>query len=285
MTQQPTASSSTGIPTLLGEQEIQFICNLAEYCGKLAAEMRASVGIHQKTEPHDLVTDADLALSRILLKELGARFPSDFLISEEDVPEELSKKARRIWYIDPIDGTDNYVSGDGQYAVMIGLLVDGEAHFGCVHSPANKVTYYGGEKYGSWERTTGGEAREFKPHFEHDMQPPVRLIMGFRDRKQNPWVQDLPGVRIVSAGSVGLKVAKVINDEADLFVHLCGKLKYWDTVGPIAIALGAGLEAGTLKDDTVTFPPHDVRHPDSIVIGRPGTIAWARKVIAQRLFT
>jgi 3'(2'), 5'-bisphosphate nucleotidase len=284
MTNTSTTSSETETPPLLAEQEIQFICNLAEYSGKIAYDMRASVGVHQKTEPHDLVTDADLALSTLLLKELSTRFPKDFLISEEDVPEDLSVKAKRIWYIDPIDGTDNYVSGDGQYAVMLGLLVNGQPHFGCVHSPANGMTYFGGPGYGSWQRKAGGQAIEFKPAFANALDQPVRLMMGFRDRKKHPWVLNLSGVKIIASGSVGLKVAKVINDEADLFVHLSGKLKYWDTVGPIAIALGAGLEAGTLKEDNVNYPPTEVRHPESVVIGRPGTIAWARDVIAQRFF-
>jgi 3'(2'), 5'-bisphosphate nucleotidase len=270
--------------TFLTEQEIQFICSLAEHCGKLAADMRASVGVREKTEPHDLVTDADMAVSKLLLKELNRRFPMDFLISEEDIPTDTASEHQRIWYLDPIDGTDNYVSGDGQYAVMLGLLVEGKPHFGCVHSPANKVTYYGGPKYGAWKRIPGEDAEEFKVKYQGVMQNPVRLMMGSRDRKNHPWVQNLSGLRLVTSGSVGLKVAKVINDEADLFVHLSGKLKYWDTAGPAAIALAAGLEAGTLEDDDLTFPNSDIRHPLSVVMGRPGSLVWSREVIGSRLF-
>lgn len=269
---------------LLAEQEIQFICNLAEHCGDLAANMRASVGIREKTEPHDLVTDADMAVSKLLLKELGRRFPQDFLISEEEIPDDVATETQRIWYLDPIDGTDNYVSGDGQYAVMIGLLVEGKPHFGCVHSPANNITYFGGPKYGAWKRIPGEDSEEMKPKFKDNLESPVRLMMGSRDRKNHPWVQNLSGLRLISAGSVGLKVAKVINDEADLFVHLSGKLKYWDTAGPAAIALAAGLEAGSLDEDNLTFPKTDVRHPQSVVIGRPGSISWSRDVIGSRMF-
>jgi 3'(2'), 5'-bisphosphate nucleotidase len=289
MTQLPTESSPAGTPLPLAEQEIQFICKLAEHCGNLAAEMRASVSIHEKDEPQDLVTDADLALSALLVKELSERFAHDLIVSEEAVPEDLSSNASgrsprnpgRIWYVDPIDGTDNYVKGDGQYSVMLGLLIDGQPHFGCVHSPAHGVTYYGGPVYGSWKRAPNCAGSKFNAGFASKFKPPVRLMMGSRDRRSNPWLQDLSGVEIVSSGSVGLKVAKVIKDEADVFVHLSGKLKYWDTAGPIAIALGAGLEAGTLKEDSVNYPLAEVRHPASVVIGRPGSIAWARSVFIR----
>lgn len=257
--------------------------------------MRANVGVREKTEPHDLVTDADLAVSSLLLKELGKRFPKDFFISEEAVPDDIHTTTQRVWYIDPIDGTDNYVNGDGQYAVMIGLLANGKPHFGCVHSPANRLTVFGGPCYGSWMRETkgvgyGGAIEDssaitsFYPNFENEMGMPVRLMMGSRDRRNFPWVAKLSGLRLVTAGSVGLKVAKVINNEADLFIHLSGKLKYWDTVGPIAIALAAGLEAGTLEHDEVPYPSEEIRHPQSVIIGRKGSLNWARSVIAQRMF-
>ena len=270
---------------MLAEQEIQYVCNLAEHCGKIAADMRQSVGVREKTEPHDLVTDADMALSEILLTELGKRFPNDFLISEEDVPEIIDFESRGIWYLDPIDGTDNYVSGDGQYSVMIGLLVAGKPHFGCVYAPAHGITYFGGPNYGSWVRRKGGKAQAFNPEFKQDMAPPVRLMMGSRDKRNHPWTNNIPGSKLISAGSVGLKVAKVIRDEADLFVHLSGKLKYWDTVGPVAIALAAGLEAGTLDDDEVPYPLAKIQHPQSIIIGRKGSLAWSRASMGERFFS
>ena len=287
MTQLPIARTPHELPAPLAMQEIQFICNLAEYAGNLAANMRASVGIKEKTGPGDLVTDADVALSKLLMNELGARFPNDFFISEEEVLGEgltshLNTKNRRTWLIDPIDGTDNYVNGDGQYAVMIGLLLDGKPHFGCVSSPAMGITFYGGPAYGAWYRQLGMKPKSLAAEFPDDLEPPIRLMMGWRDRKNNPWVFNLPGVKIIAAGSVGIKVAKVILDEADLFVHLSGKLKFWDTAGPVAIALGAGMEVGTFETDYLDFPLPEIRHKETVIIGRPGSLEWSRKTLGKQ---
>ena len=106
--------------------------------------------------------------------------------------------------------------------------------------------------------------------------------MGFRDRKSNPWVNDLPQVEWVKSGSVGLKVGKIINDEADVFIHLSGRLKVWDTAGPVAIALGAGLEVGRLEGAGLDFPLPNVEHHSSVVIGRTGSISWARQHVINQ---
>lgn len=282
------SSRHPGKQALLSQQDIEFVLDLAESCGRLAAQMRESVNISEKDDPGDLVTDADLALSKILLKELSQRFPADMLVSEEGDPSELAspRKAQRTWYIDPIDGTDNYVNQDGQYAVMLGLLVDGKAHFGCVQSPAKSLTYFGGPDYGCWRRNAGdsGSSRAIKakpPGEKIDL--PVRLMIGYRDRRRSPWVEELPDLKLVSAGSVGLKVARILEDEADLFIHLSGKLKYWDTVGPVAIALAANLEACDIEKGELEFPENEYRHLHTVLIGRPGSLSWAEAQIASRL--
>lgn len=284
MTPSIPSSSHSGTSQVLSEQEIEFLFTLAERCGALAAQMRESVKITEKSDPGDLVTSADLALSDILLHELGKRFPSDLLISEEGSVEELTRQRNsRTWYLDPIDGTDNYVSNDGQYAVMIGLLLDGKPHFGCVSAPAQGVTFFGGPAYGCWKRKQGQKAQKVGSKYDTDMGSPVRLMIGYRDRKRNKWVEQLPEIKLVSAGSVGLKVAKILDDEADIFVHLSGKLKYWDTAGPAAIALAAGLEAASLLDEQLDFPSGQFRHTGAVILGLPGSSNWAREKLGPNV--
>jgi 3'(2'), 5'-bisphosphate nucleotidase len=271
---------------LLSESEIDFVCDLAKRAGDLAASMRETVDIRQKSGPHDLITDADLALSELILKEMGERFPGDFVISEEAQPSErlqehLKQENHRTWLIDPIDGTDNYVQGDGQYSVMIGLLMNGEAHFGCIYGPATKATYYGGPAFGSWKRVADSQATQYKEETERSFAPPVRIMMGWRDSQTYPWVKKLKEVQSISSGSVGLRVAKILEDEADLYVHLSGKLKLWDTAGPVALALASGLEVGTLECDMLNFPLPEIKHSCPVIIGRKGALTWSRKTLSQ----
>lgn len=264
--------------SILTESDIQFIADLARRAGRMAAQMRASIDVRHKTGPNDLVTCADIALSELITRELAERFPEDQLISEEATPGPPTSNGR-VWLIDPIDGTDNYVRNDSQYAVMIGLLVNGNAEFGCVYNPPDDYSYYGGMKFGVYKKYGQLPPDLVKRDYPVDLTKPVRLMMGWRDRKKNPWIKDLPDIDWLESGSVGIKVAKVINDEADVFVHLAGKLKLWDTAGPVAIALGAGLEVGTMKEDELSFPLPEIVHGTVVIIGRPGSLEWTRRTL------
>ena len=243
--------------------------------------MREGVSIREKSGPQDRVTEADVELSRLISTELRDRFPGDVIISEEDSHHQHASASDRTWLIDPIDGTDNYIRNDGQYAVMIGLIVNLHPVFGWAYGPASGDSYFGGPGYGAWRKQATGQAERYQAVATLAAGRPTRLMMGFRDRKSHPWVNELPQIDWVKSGSVGLKVAKILNDQADVFAHLSGKLKVWDTAGPVAIALAAGLEVGQLETDALAFPLPRLEHEGSVIIGRQGSLAWSRAILLR----
>jgi 3'(2'), 5'-bisphosphate nucleotidase len=259
----------------LTESDIAYIRETATRAGNLAIKMRQGVEVKEKS-PNDLVTAADLELSKLIVERLRLRFPNDLIVSEEDEEGPVAGRFDRVWLVDPIDGTDNYVANDGQYSVMIGLLIDLKPEFGCVFAPASDTLYYGGTGYGAWRSISGKQPQRYGVPGTLSANDNARLMMGYRDRKLNPWVIEHAKVSFVKAGSVGLKVAKILDDQADVFVHFAKKLKAWDTAGPAAIGLGGGLQAGTLEADMLSFPLPAVVHSTSVIVGRPGSLDWCR---------
>ena len=261
----------------LSDDDIKYVRELTQEAGQLAIDMRSGVSIKEKTGPQDIVTAADLELSKLIVSRLHSRFPADIVVSEEDEMHESKTDGKRVWLVDPIDGTDNYVANDGQYSVMVGLVENNKPTFGFVHAAALATTYHGGPSYGAFRQIGNGELHQYLR-----LSPPLdanaraRVMMGFRDRKSHPWVKEHPKVTLVKAGSIGLKVARVLDDEADFFVHLSGKLKAWDTAGPAAIALGGFLEVGSIESDELVFALPAIRHTTSVIIGRPGSLSWSR---------
>jgi 3'(2'), 5'-bisphosphate nucleotidase len=265
----------------LNSDDIEFVLDLATRAGLMALSMIDNLTIKQKTGPHDLVTNADIALSNLILSELKQRFPDDMHVSEEDESSYLSLSQsvsdnKRCWFIDPIDGTDSYIAKSQKYSVMIGLMQNNSPVFGCIYVPSEKRAYYGGPNYGVIKKQDSVSFECSKMKCKKIETEPVRLIITKRDQKHYPWIHTAQDIEIVPGSSIGLKVIKVIEQQADLLAYLSGKIKYWDTVAPTAIALGSGLEVGSLEADKLAFSAQAYFHETSIVIGKPGSLDWSR---------
>ncbi|MFC6590723.1 3'(2'),5'-bisphosphate nucleotidase CysQ [Deinococcus lacus] len=127
------------------ERELETACRLALAAGEVLREyLRRGVTVEHKTGPEDPVTEADRAASRLILDGLAAAFPEDGLLSEEELGAQTTHADRpRVWIVDPLDGTRNYVGGEPGYAVSIGLCVQGEPVLGAVYAPATDELFAG----------------------------------------------------------------------------------------------------------------------------------------------
>ena len=213
----------------------------------LRVRTKARAGATEKPEGQGPVTEADLAADRILYRGMTAAFPDDLVITEErwTVGESIAS-APRAWFIDPLDGTQEFVRGGADYAVMIGLCVDGEPVLGVVTQPETGIVWRalcppGGptlcerlEPSGSsvpldvrGEQLPGRET----PRAAVSRSHPSRLVS---------FLAGALGVQVVKKGSVGLKIGLIVDGEADLYVSGSRRIKVWDTAGPHAILKAAG---------------------------------------------
>ena len=87
------------------------------------------------------VTAADREANDLIVRRLAQEFPGDGILAEESVDTDERLNKERVWLIDPMDGTKNFVQRDGDFAVQIGLAVGGEAVLGVVYQPVRDVLY------------------------------------------------------------------------------------------------------------------------------------------------
>ena len=201
---------------------------------------------------NDPVTEADRSANTAITAALRSAFPDDGICAEEGTMDDAIAAARaggRCWFVDPIDGTREFVSRNGEFCVMVGLAIDGEARLGVVHAPAWNRTLWGIVGDGAWERGVDGVERAV-----HVAEPPantrdVRLLVSRSHLHADVrTIADVLGVADMRpCGSVGLKVALVATGEADLYVHAGRGPKLWDGCAPEAIARAAG---ATVTDGT-----------------------------------
>lgn len=222
----------------------------------------------------------DQAADAFLQGSLQAAFPDDGLLSEEtaDAPERLAR--RWTWIVDPLDGTKEYSALRHDFAVHVGLALDGAPCLGAVALPAIGRTVAAILGQGAVLHGEGGDwPRELAADPGGPQGRQLRLVCS---RSHTPdWVKALAGrldgAELVPCGSVGFKVAMLLFGKADAYVHDKG-LKEWDTCAPEVVARAAGFSVCRLDGSAQRYNQSNPRN-DQIVVCRP----WLRDRVLAAL--
>lgn len=231
-----------------------FVVALAdEASSSLAGGVRAAVMAKGR---RDVVTSADLATEHLLRRRILARFPDDRLVGEE-YGASSSPHHTRTWWIDPIDGTANFVRGDDRWCVSIAV---GNAEEGLIAAAIGVPS--SGECFSA---ARGGGAtidgRPLQVSTPTDLGECV-VASGFGDRPDSAsslasWSAVLPRVRGVRcSGSAALDLCDVARGYLDAYWEQ--GIAEWDTAAGILIALESGAAVSTLRGEPVTTPARAV---------------------------
>jgi myo-inositol-1(or 4)-monophosphatase len=140
----------TALPTL--EHDAALAADLVLRAGRLAAQMRSAgiggaegLSVDRKTNITDVVSSADHAAEALVLGELTRQRPDDGVVGEEGAQSD--SRNGRTWYIDPVDGTFNFVSGLSAWCSAVALEIDGRPVLGAIYHPAQDELWIGGPDY------------------------------------------------------------------------------------------------------------------------------------------
>jgi 3'(2'), 5'-bisphosphate nucleotidase len=231
--------------TSMFEQELARAMELAREAGELVRSLQAGdLGVELKPgdEP---VSVADRRASELIVAGLRAAFPDDPVISEELPPAPGAFGAPRLWLVDPIDGTKEFIRGEDGYSVMIGLISEGRPAVGVVHQPAAGRTFYATPD-GAWVMAASGEVSPLAVSTISDPGQ-ARLVSSRSHRTPDiDRVKERLGIGDEQTiGSVGVKLCLIAAGVRDLYLNPQAKTKAWDTCAPEAILTRAG---GRLTD-------------------------------------
>ncbi|MGQ0816347.1 MAG: 3'(2'),5'-bisphosphate nucleotidase CysQ family protein, partial [Gemmatimonadota bacterium] len=139
-------------------RELAVARDAAVHAGRAIMRFYGSAAHEQKADESP-ITAADRASNEIILASIRAEFPNDAILSEEtqDSPERLTHS--RIWIVDPLDGTKEFIAGIGEFSVLIALLVDEQLKVGVVYKPADNVLYYATAGGGAFRLNGNGPER------------------------------------------------------------------------------------------------------------------------------
>ena len=219
------------------ERELRVVVNLARTAGAAALQYYGGpLRVEYKGSLDEPVTKADHASNDVIMRGLREAFPDDGILSEESVDTERRLSRRRVWMVDPLDGTKGFIAGNGDFAVQIGLTLDGESVFGVVYQPVPDVLYWAARGRGAWVVRRESPPEQLRVSDEQEI---IRMRLAasraHRSARMDRIVRALGITEEIKRDSVGIKVGLIVERQCHLYIHLSPGTKQWDTCVPEAI--------------------------------------------------
>jgi myo-inositol-1(or 4)-monophosphatase len=209
------------------ERELEVAVAAAREAGDEVARMRREGLRYGHKEGWELVSEADVRAAEMLHAALTSAYPDDGWLSEEHMDSAARLKRDRVWVVDPIDGTREYLQGVPEYAVSVGLVVEGQPALGVVYNPAS------GELFSA--------ALDGPPELRRTLVPQRFDVLVGRGEAAYDEVPPLPpGGRAVGVGSVAYRLALIAAGKGHAVLSGYGRNE-WDVAAGAALCAAAGL--------------------------------------------
>jgi 3'(2'), 5'-bisphosphate nucleotidase len=203
--------------------------------------------------------EGDRRANALILARLRAERPDDPILSEESLDDRARLRSRRVWIVDPLDGTREFGEGRDDWAVHVALAIDGAAAAGAVALPGLSLTLDSASP----------------PALAPLATPPRMLVSRTRPSPRCEDVKARISAETVAMGSAGAKAMAVVRGEAEIYLHSGGQYQ-WDNCAPAAVAIAAGLHVSRIDGSPIVYNDADTSIPDLLICRHE----WADPVLA-----
>lgn len=212
--------------------------------------------------PKDPVTLADKRANELICRRLEVAFPGIPVVAEESDPRTFENYATadRVFFVDPLDGTAEFIDRNGEFVVMIGVVEGDVATTGVVFAPCTETAWIGERGRGAFRVRRGGPQEPISvSRVRTFAEARAVASRSHRSPELDRFLSGMGCREVVSVGSAGLKAGRVAEGGADLYVAPGNAGKRWDACAGDAIVTAAG---GRFTD--TAGAPFDYRAPTLI---------------------
>ncbi|MBP8291996.1 MAG: 3'(2'),5'-bisphosphate nucleotidase CysQ [Caldilineaceae bacterium] len=246
-------------------KEIEFAARVAREASTIVNTFyvgSSEVRYKMHDEP---VTEADRSANQHIVTRIQTNFPDDGILSEESKDDLARLKHDRVWIVDPLDGTKEFIARNGEFSIMIGLVIAGAPVMGVIMQPTSNLLYIGAAGYGAYLHEDGEEI----PLSVSTCTDLAQMIMvSSRSHRQQIVDRVRAILRITRervSGSVGLKVGLISRRLADVYIHPSPGCKEWDLCAPQALLEAAGGRMTDCWGNPIRYNRADVRAHNGVV--------------------
>ncbi|HVY31300.1 MAG TPA: 3'(2'),5'-bisphosphate nucleotidase CysQ [Polyangiaceae bacterium] len=236
-------------------RELEALLAIASEAAKLIMQVYARPFQVDYKAPQDPVTEADRLANDLICERLQREFPGVPIVAEESDPKTFGdyRKSERVFFVDPVDGTREFVDRNGEFAVMIGLVEQGRAVAAVIDAPARGDVFAGWVGQGAF-RVREGRREPITVSSIGDVTQ-SRLVgsRSHRSAKLEQALAKLSPREVLVMGSAGLKGTLVASAEVEAYVAPGYAGKRWDACAADALVTAAGGKLTDTYGDAIDY--------------------------------
>lgn len=228
------------------------------------------------------ITVADIAVHDILMKGLSTYgWP---IISEESEAQGGYVDAKKVWIIDPIDGTGGFVKKSGEFAIQVALVEDSKPIFGAVYQPVYDRYYFAQKGKGSFMIDEKKNKRKLTTSHVSNIEDAILAVSANHfDEEVKKKVTELGIDNYFHIGGIGNKIALIVERKADVYATMTDTLGEWDICAPQIILEEAGGVMTGLRGEKLTYNNNNPRNPYGVLAGSKNIHTLLLKKIKEHL--
>ncbi len=219
-----------------------------------------SVNFKDGKEP---VTEADRESNKII-SEMLQKY--NYLILSEESEDNLSRlQHRKVWVVDPLDGTADFIDKSGEFSVMIALVVDGLPELGIVYCPSSDILFVAQKSGGAFVHD--GE-RWHSLHVNSTLNlSSCRAVMSRHHlgEEEKKFLQQLAVTNFVQKGSCGIKVAEICWGKAEFYFTTTNKIKHWDSCAAYCLITESGGKMTDMLGQELRYNTEQINHEHGLL--------------------
>jgi myo-inositol-1(or 4)-monophosphatase len=234
------------------DEELNTAERAAREAGRIISQLfKGKFDVHEKSK-NNPVTTADLEANRKIRQIIQGRFPGDGWLSEEDSDDASRLASSRVWIVDPIDGTKEFIEGVPQFAVSIGFVVQGRPKVAVVYNPIEDRLYRAAAGQGV-------ELNEERIRVAPRQELPGALLLVSRSEPLRKFQVFVDLCKIQSVGSIAFRLAKVAGGDGDGTLTF-RSIHEWDVCAGALMVEEAGGKVVDGNGKALLFNRRETRH-------------------------